>query len=997
MHPQYPPHMNGGSPSPGAPGARQPAYYPPHPPSPGYPHAAIPMPPQQPGGRGAPVTHYVYPAVPAYPYAHPYAHYQQVPPPPPHHRPPPPPQYAQSPQPQPSRQRTMSSPSSTPATPMGSQQGNKRKRKSTDTGKSRSGDRGSEDEASGSEAPAIHSSASASTPVQAPSPAVDKNKRTKTQRACDPCRRKKIRRVACDVIPESEPPICQHCKQYGFECTFFLPITETRFKKKREEEAAAAAALAQAAAAEKPGAPSNGERARSNSARAESSETPDVPKGEVKIYGPTSLSYIMHSTPSVPTRAFESYDLRYRQTWEVGKSGDGFIQIHEPSPSSAPLTMPKPVETRMERGVMEKLVNSYFKNIAPLFPVVTAAEFLASPSPPPVLLYAICCVAAAARDVPQRVFEALRAATNAVIRSEDVLSNASVVNVQALLILGMCGDCHSTSVHNAMSAAWLRVSAAIRMAQDLGLHRAEAVKTDIDLRRRLWAACVVSDRWYGLIFGHPFMIDVHDCDVRLPTPEDPATEETRLTQPCLFLGELVKLSILLGRVLKAIYSPTGLVHATDEVIQKLLDDMDSWKANLPPALVYRGPDSIQPAGLLHLFYSCVCMIFWRVFMRITYACPAHLKFSLTVERMSELLNLARESIEWLVKHEHLYDMWLIIAYATTSAALVEYHTHARRRDPDSLISLQSLRDCVQRWEAAIEPGHMSSRRKTSEIISLLFEASQSHNAPEPATLNPTVGVNLRSFQNGNYQFRKDPSRPGGGIWVASEQIVQSHKDVPKGTFLLQTELEDEEKGKGESNSRQKTDVEMAPPAGEEGSKPGEASGILNIAPLGQGLINGSGMVDHDGASGEIGSGGMPLSANVNPSIAEARMQPGVQVLNTLDQPTSSVMFGQFAGAEHGLLDGIPGSMFDWDQWETFFTRLNLPTDPNALSAFQAAAAAGMPAPSMDSNSGAGSRSASGASSAQPSGSQQPGQISRRESFPPPQPPQHHSPAPPPPQ
>jgi hypothetical protein len=41
------------------------------------------------------------------------------------------------------------------------------------------------------------------------------------------------------VLDSSEPPVCQHCKQYGFECTFFLPITETRFKKKRLEEEAA--------------------------------------------------------------------------------------------------------------------------------------------------------------------------------------------------------------------------------------------------------------------------------------------------------------------------------------------------------------------------------------------------------------------------------------------------------------------------------------------------------------------------------------------------------------------------------------------------------------------------------------------------------------------------------------------------------------------------------------------------------------------------------------
>ena len=42
------------------------------------------------------------------------------------------------------------------------------------------------------------------------------------------------------MLADVEPPICQHCKQYGFECTFFLPITETRFKKKRLEEEAAA-------------------------------------------------------------------------------------------------------------------------------------------------------------------------------------------------------------------------------------------------------------------------------------------------------------------------------------------------------------------------------------------------------------------------------------------------------------------------------------------------------------------------------------------------------------------------------------------------------------------------------------------------------------------------------------------------------------------------------------------------------------------------------------
>jgi hypothetical protein len=176
------------------------------------------------------------------------------------------------------------------------------------------------------------------------------------------------------------------------------------------------------------------------------------------IAGPTSLSYIVHSIPSLGgARGLDSFDLRHNTTWEVGKSGDGFIQIHEPISSSSQSSS-RSIEPRMEREVLERLVNSYFKSIAPIFPVVIESEFLSGPSPPLVLLYAICCVAATARDVPLRVFDSLRMATNALLKSEDVLSTASMVNVQVLLVLGMCEDVYSKAVPKASSAAWLRVS-----------------------------------------------------------------------------------------------------------------------------------------------------------------------------------------------------------------------------------------------------------------------------------------------------------------------------------------------------------------------------------------------------------------------------------------------------------------------------------------------------------------------------------------------------------
>ena len=118
-----------------------------------------------------------------------------------------------------------------------------------------------------------------------------------------------------------------------------------------------------------------------------------------------------------------------------------------------------------ERDMIEKLVNAYFTEISPVLPVITQAEFVASPSPPPILLYSICLVAAARREVPQSVFDSIRYAVNNVIKSEDILSTASIANVQSLLILCMVGDCHSQFVPNALSALWVRLGTAIRMVR----------------------------------------------------------------------------------------------------------------------------------------------------------------------------------------------------------------------------------------------------------------------------------------------------------------------------------------------------------------------------------------------------------------------------------------------------------------------------------------------------------------------------------------------------
>lgn len=72
--------------------------------------------------------------------------------------------------------------------------------------------------------------------------------------------------------------------------------------------------------------------------------------------------------------------------------------------------------------------------------------------------------------------------------------------------------------------------------------------------------------------------------------------------------------------------------------------------------------------------------------------------------------------------------------------------------------------------------------------------------------------------------------------------------------------------------------------------------MVNITPLG---------VDK-------GRGALP---NVNPAMNEPMASaPGnVQVMNVLDVPQASNTLEQFALADTGFLEGIPGGMFDWGE------------------------------------------------------------------------------------
>jgi hypothetical protein len=74
------------------------------------------------------------------------------------------------------------------------------------------------------------------------------------------------------------------------------------------------------------------------------------------------------------------------------------------------------------------------------------------------------------------------------------------------------------------------------------------------------------------------------------------------------------------------------------------------------------------------------MMFWRVFMRISYQCPAHLKFGLNIKAWSKLVETSRDAIVWLDNHDRFFDTWFLVSYSLVSGALVQVSTEPEFAD-----------------------------------------------------------------------------------------------------------------------------------------------------------------------------------------------------------------------------------------------------------------------------------------------------------------------------
>lgn len=180
-------------------------------------------------------------------------------------------------------------------------------------------------------------------------------------------------------------------------------------------------------------------------------------------------------------------------------------------------------------------------------------------------------------------------------------------------------------------------------------------------------------------------------------------------------------------------------------------------------------------------------------------------------------------------------------------------------------------------------------------------------------------------------YKKDPSRPGGGVFIAhGEARDRDYKDLPAGT-IINSSSDEESEGEATTTVHASTTTHndrasmfspsaFAPPlpADDRSSYRGMTSAMRTPVNAGGG---GGGGARSSAGSGSgstslvnftpLGGGRGNTYPNVNPAMNTASVPGNVQVMNVLDVPQASDTLQQFAMADTGFLEGIPGGMFDW--------------------------------------------------------------------------------------
>ncbi|KAI8986930.1 caspase domain-containing protein [Pilobolus umbonatus] len=398
-------------------------------------------------------------------------------------------------------------------------------------------------------------------------------KRSRITRACDVCRRKKIK---CSNDGSMK---CHTCEQYELECTFndtirkrgppkgYIESLELRLKNMEKLLEKVCPDTSDEPNAKKP-------RIEKDTRKNNTNKPGTVNKNHriVRYLGSSSGYYLVgdvaaqHAMSNQDTSAPAESAIRFHRI----NHDDNDIIYTRNITSDEHKAQVEPIEYNDEESiapkeVIDELVKRFFELQHVSLPLIDKCSFMeeytstSHPAPTTILIYTLC--SHACLMIPKdddlfsnhginrnELFNTLVTHTSELIQDECLTPRISTI--QALLLL-----CAHPPCSKSYFKTWLRAGMAVRMAQEIGLHRTfEKLPLSEKLaekQKRLWYCVYITDRWCCAVMGRPMAISDIDCDIEFPDIHG----GTNGTEDYSLFIHFIKLSGLLGEVLRRIYTP----------------------------------------------------------------------------------------------------------------------------------------------------------------------------------------------------------------------------------------------------------------------------------------------------------------------------------------------------------------------------------------------------------------------------------------------------------
>ncbi|KAF4607868.1 hypothetical protein EYR40_000204 [Pleurotus pulmonarius] len=330
---------------------------------------------------------------------------------------------------------------------------------------------------------------------------------------------------------------------------------------------------------------------------------------------------------------------------------------------------------------------------------------------------------------------------------------------QALLLMG-----YREIGIGAMAEAWTYIGMAIRMAQDLGLHRSADgwaraelggrlfSDTELQERKRIWYGCVVMDKYVSTYIGRPLAIMESDFDTTLPDDDDPHPSQPIHGTPLPPVpGRLMtcfnasaSLSNLIGDIVVGIYAVRPL-SSRHGALARLERELDKWYLDLPEHLRCDIGSTKHPVPAphilnLHLQYWCTVILLHRPFIRrlakskhspIDDAGEARVlaekSYGLCSAAANHTTAIIDDYIEfWCIKRGAVFLCYYIFTASLMHITTLSSYPH----DPQAQTGLVKCMDALRRmeivWPSAARALELLQGSKLSLEQDTLGQLSQTH-------------------------------------------------------------------------------------------------------------------------------------------------------------------------------------------------------------------------------------------------------------------------------